>query len=102
MSRFPMKLFISAVGSLALLVAAGCEQRTTTTPTGDPATTPSSANEDVNALRPTPSPSRTGAGGAPTVSDSERMPVSGTEADSMGGGKGGHAGHAGHGGTHSH
>jgi len=100
MSRVPMKLFVSAVGSLALMVAAGCEERTTTTPSGDPAVAPSSPNQDVNALRPTPSSSAIGAGGASTVSDSERLPVSGTEADPMGGGKGGHAGHAGHGGSH--
>lgn len=104
MSRFPMRFLAPALGSLVLIVGAGCEERNEMAPGGEPMAVPSSPNEDVNALRPTTS-SAPGAGGAAAASDMDRMPVSGSdqaEPLGAGAGKGGHAGHAGHAGKHGH
>jgi len=93
----------ATVGSLCLLVAVACEQKSESTPPGSttspsPAATPSTT--------PTPGttgpaatqmrPSTTGAGGAAAAVREETLPVSGTDTEPMGGG--GHAGAGGHGG----
>jgi len=111
MPHFSMKLIASAVGSLALVSAVACEQRTET-PRPDPATMPTPAQEP-NALRPTPSTATPGTGGpgssasAPidTIDNSDTQPVRGTDPVMQAGGAGGaggHGGSSGHGGSAGH
>lgn len=122
MHRPFMKLTASAIGTLALISVAACEQRSETTP----ANTTSPAQEP-NALRPAPTTPSMGNPSLPTTQertsaqgatsrkipgeDPDTMPVSGTDSELLGaggsghgghGGQGGHAGHAGHAGTSPH
>jgi len=105
MPRISMKLIASAVGSLALVSAVACQQRGET-PQPDPATT--TPAQEPNALRPTPSASSPGMGGASSVPSTapveeiETQPVRGIDPDTQGSGAGGAGGHGGHGGHAGH
>lgn len=105
MPRISKKLIASVIGSLALVSAAACEQRTEPQP--DPATT--TPAQEPNALRPTPSTSTPGTPGTaapgtmtPSIDNSDTLPVRGTDPDMQAGGAGGAGGHAGHGGSAGH
>jgi hypothetical protein len=113
MPRLSMKLIASAVGSLALLAAAGCEQRTESTPAPDQIS-PMGTPRDSNTMQPTVNPPAasamgSAAGGTTSVSampseKADTIPVKGTDSEPMGSGGhgGGHGagGHAGHKSSH--
>lgn len=109
MLRISKKLIASAVGSLALVSAVACEQRTQT-PQSDPATTTTtetSPSQEPNALRPSPSTSTPGAttpgaGGTTSMpstapsSEIDTQPVRGVDSEPQGsGGTGGQGGQGG-------
>ncbi|HTV21215.1 MAG TPA: hypothetical protein VMG12_21160 [Polyangiaceae bacterium] len=111
MPRISKKLIASAVGSLALVTAVACQQRTEPQP--DPSTT--TPAQEPNALRPTPgtstpgtaapgtmSPSTANPSASAPIDNSDTLPVRGTDPDMQGGGAGGAGGHAGHGGSAGH
>ena len=94
MLRISKKLIASAVGSLALVSAVACEQRTET-PQPDPATTTTtetSPSQEPNALRPSPSTSTPGTGGTTSMpstapsSEIDTQPVRGVDSEPQGGG----------------
>src|SRR5689334_15073790 len=113
MPRFPMKLTASAIGSLALVFAAACQQRSESTPpeqTNSPGTTstpgttmPSSSSrtnpssQDPNGMNSNPSATRATPSGS-SISENDTQPVKGSDTEPMGaGGAGtGGAGHGGH------
>ena len=104
MFRYSMKLTASVIGSLALVFAAACEERTTTAPdqVNAPSATAPGTPTHVDALNPPGS-----VPAASEVSPDEAQPVSGTDEEPMGGGghagSGGAGGHGhGHGGKTSH
>jgi hypothetical protein len=113
MPRLSMKLIASAVGSLSLLAAAACEQRSETMPAPDQVS-PTGTPRDPNTMQPTvnpPASSATGSstGGTTSVSatpseKADTVPVKGTDSEPMGsgghGGHGGATGHAGHKSSH--
>ena len=89
----------AVLGSLALLTAVACEQKTTDTATPPGTTSPgttTAAPSDPTSTSPATGEhgqgTATGMGGASSVRD-ETQPVSGTDIEPMG--AGGHAGHAG-------
>jgi hypothetical protein len=120
-----MKLTASAIGSLALVVSAACQQRSDTTPpdqvnspgmTSTPGTAPAPGassrtnptSQDPNGMNPG-SPSTTPAmPSGSSISERDTQPVKGSDTEPMGGGgagsggAGGHGGHGGHAGKSSH
>ena len=125
MPRFSMKLTASAIGSLALVLAAACEQRsenvppeqvnspgmtstpgTTTTPGSTSKANPSS--QDPNGMNPSSPSTAPGASSGSSIPEKETQPVKGSDMEPMGGGgagsggAGGHGGHGGHAGKSSH
>jgi hypothetical protein len=105
MRPISIKLVAPVFGTLALVLATACEERTETAPspeqlnTPGEVTAPGTTGQNTNALQPARSGSP-GMGGASSLSADETQPVSGKDMQPLGGG--GHAGHAGHGGHDGH
>jgi len=94
----------AVVGSLALLLAAACEQKSETTPSRSTSVPNTPAVDEPSAGTPVPASSAAGGAASMAAEPGDRLPVSGIDTEMpMGdhGGHGGQGGHSGHGGKAS-